>query len=111
MSVRNAAFASLVPRSSTRVGPFQFLRILSGGSYGTAYAACDLPSGNVYCAKVCRKVSILSRSERLRGLTSELLAYKRIATASETSKKWLMELHGVVQDPHNVVFVMVRFPL
>jgi hypothetical protein len=41
------------------------------------------------------------------GIRAEMLAYKRIAEASEQQKKWLMELHGVLQDPERIVFVMV----
>lgn len=107
MTVRTAAFANVIPTSSARVGPFRFLRTLANGTYGTAYVARELPTGNVVCAKVCPKTSAMVTRERLRGLTSELLAYKRISTASATSRKFLMEIHGVVQDPENVLFLMV----
>lgn len=41
-------------------------------------------------------------------MLAELRAYKRIATADESARSWLMEVHGVVQDMTRILFVMVR---
>ena len=109
MTVRTAAFANLIPRSSSQVGPFQYLRMLNKGSFGTAYIAREIPTGHVFCAKVSTKrPSKRERETHLRGLTAELLAYKRIATAEPHTKKWIMDIHGVLQTAKEVVFAMVR---
>ncbi|KAI0340314.1 kinase-like protein [Trametopsis cervina] len=119
------------PRSPRyHAGPFQFLESLNKGSYGSAYAAKDLSTGRVLCVKVCTKGRARARSlsqrrdsscsesesssnesfrrdcEFVKGMRAEMHAYQRIAGASEHDKKWLMELHGVLQDPERVVFVM-----
>ena len=113
--------------SHARVGPFQMLKTLNKGSYGTAYAARDLGSGQTLCAKVCLKKRAAPRLESresvsmstseheeeggddyVRGMRTEMKVYKRIAHASDKERKWLMELHGVLQDMDRVVFVMVR---
>lgn len=106
VAYRTAAFAKTVPRTSARVGPLQFLREINTGSYGTAYVARETSTGHIFCAKVCPKYSATLRDEKLKGLTSELLAYKRISAADDLARKWLMEIHGVVQDPENIVFLM-----
>ncbi|KAI0088378.1 kinase-like domain-containing protein [Irpex rosettiformis] len=113
------------------IGPFQFLESLNDGSYGAAYAAKDLATGRVLCLKVCMKDRARSREHHYEGsdsgrsdsesssnnsfradcdfvygMRAELLAYKRIAAASEQQRTFLMELHAVLQDPERVVFVM-----
>lgn len=104
--MRTAAFANLIPRSSSQVGPFQYLRMLNKGSFGTAYIAREVSTGHVLCTKVSAKRPIKGREEHLRGMTAELLAYKRIASAEPHAKKWIMDIHGVLQTAKEVVFAM-----
>ncbi|GJE93398.1 serine/threonine-protein kinase [Phanerochaete sordida] len=106
MTVRTKAFANLFPRSSSQVGPFQYLRMLNQGSFGTAYIARDVSTGHVVCTKVSVKKPIKGREEHLRGMTAELLAYKRIASAEPHARKWIMDVHGVLQTAKEVVFAM-----
>ncbi|THH27220.1 hypothetical protein EUX98_g6968 [Antrodiella citrinella] len=88
------------------VGPFKFLRALDKGSYGTAFAARDLATNRVVCTKMFSKQRMVQNREFLRGLMLEFVTYKQIASADEESRKWLMELHGVVQDGQRVLLVM-----
>ncbi|THG94404.1 hypothetical protein EW026_g7063 [Hermanssonia centrifuga] len=79
---------------------------LNKGSYGTAYAARDVSTSQVLCAKVCLKKRVREGKDFIRGMVTELRAYKRIAASEEGLRTWLMELHGVVQDPERVIFMM-----
>ncbi len=103
----NLPFSRRPPLRPACVGPFQFLRTLNKGSYGTAYAARDVSTSQVLCAKVCLKKRVREGKDFIRGMVTELRAYKRIAASEEGLRTWLMELHGVVQDPERVIFMMV----
>lgn len=78
-------------------------------------------SGRLLCAKLCekdraREDDVPNEAEGnndrgpndfVRGMLAEMHAYQRIAASNDSEKLWLMELHGVVQDESQVLFVMV----
>ncbi|CAL1709858.1 unnamed protein product [Somion occarium] len=92
--------------TTPKVGPFAILHELDHGSYASAFAARDLATSRVICTKVFSKKRTSERQERYVGLLTELIAYQHISSVEENARKWLMELHGVVQDTRNVIYVM-----
>ena len=88
-----------------RLGPFEFLRQLHSGSFGSAVSARDLSNGRRVCLKVVDKSCVGPESRELRALQTELQAYQVIAD-SEPSK-FVMDCHGVFQDERSVYFAMV----
>ena len=92
----------------SRIKPLEFMHSLCRGSYGAAYAARDPVTTQVICAKVFKKDTLSSKRDRYFGALIEFVAYQQISRADDNSKKWLMELHGAIQDEGRVIFAMVR---
>lgn len=90
-----------------KVGPIKFLRALAKGAYGTAFASRDFATKKVICTKVFSKRRMVKNRESLAGLMVEFVTYKQIASASEEARKWLMTMHGALQDGQRVIFAMV----
>lgn len=91
--------------ATQRLGPFEFLRQLHSGSFGSAVSARDLSNGRRVCLKVVDKSRVGPESRELRALQTELQAYQVIAD-SEPSR-FVMDCHGVFQDERSVYFAMV----
>lgn len=92
----------------SKAGPFTKLRELQFGSYACTYAVRDMATSRVVCVKKFLKRPTSSSRQFYVGLLTELIAYQHISSADENSRKFLMELHGVVQDTESVMYVMVR---
>jgi len=92
--------------SPQRLGPFEFLRQLHSGAFGSAVSARDLSSGRRVCLKVVDKRRVGTGSKELRALQTELRAYQVIADSKPS--KFVMDCHGVFQDERSVYFAMVR---
>ena len=99
--------ARLSPTKPTaqRLGPFEFLRQLHSGAFGSAMSARDLSSGRRVCLKVVDKRRVRPGSKELRALETELHAYKVIADSKPSV--FVMDCHGVFQDEGSVYFAMV----
>ena len=99
--------ARLSPTKPTipRLGPFEFLRQLHSGAFGSAVSARDLSNGRRVCLKMVDKRRVEPESKELRALQAELQAYQIIAD-SEPSR-FVMDCHGVFQDEASVYFAMV----
>lgn len=99
--------ARLSPAKPTteKLGPFEFLRQLHSGAFGSAVSARDLSNGRRVCLKVVDKRCVGPGSKELRALQTELQAYQVIAD-SEPSR-FVMDCHGAFQDERSVYFVMV----
>ena len=91
--------------ATRRLGPFEFLRQLHSGTFGSAISARDLSNGRRVCLKVVDKSRVGPESRELRALQTELQAYQVIAD-SEPSR-FIMDCHGVFQDEQSVYFAMV----
>lgn len=89
-----------------KLGPFEFLRQLHSGSFGSAVSARDLSSGRRVCLKVVDKRRVGPGSKELRALQTELRAYQTIADSNPS--RFVMDCHGVFQDERSVYFAMVR---
>lgn len=94
--------------SNAGIGPFTELRSLQSGSYGRTYAVRDGATSRVVCAKRFIKKTTSGSRQFYVGLLTELIAYQHISAADANARKFLMELHGVVQDTESVMYVMVR---
>ena len=78
---------------------------IQSGGFATAWAARDLSTSRMLCFKVTSKKIVTEyRASRL-ALGRELEAYQRLAACIETP--YVMQLHGVFQDPSKVYFAMV----
>ncbi|KAI0826001.1 kinase-like domain-containing protein [Irpex lacteus] len=66
----------------------------------------DSVGGRSYSSESSEEGSYRGDCDFVYGMRAEMLAYKRVAAASEQQRTFLMELHGVLQDPERVVFVM-----
>ena len=88
-----------------KLGPFEFLRQLHSGSFGSAVSARDLSSGRKVCLKIIDKSRVEPESKEMRALQSELQAYQVIADSGPC--KFVMDCHGVFQDEGSVYFAMV----
>ncbi|KAL4251003.1 hypothetical protein ABKN59_006597 [Abortiporus biennis] len=95
---------------SGKYGPFKYVNCRSKGSYGIACALKDMSTGKVFCAKTYTKSKMFNskgkRTERFNAALSELASYRHISLAEENERKWLMELHGIMQDDTYVMFFM-----
>jgi hypothetical protein len=81
------------------------LECIQSGGFATAWAARDLSTSRLLCFKVTSKKIVSEyRASRL-ALGRELEAYQRLAACIETP--YVMQLHGVFQDPSKVYFAMV----
>jgi hypothetical protein len=81
------------------------LECIQSGGFATAWVARDLSTSRLLCFKVTSKKIVSEyRASRL-ALGRELEAYQRLAACIETP--YVMQLHGVFQDPSNVYFGMV----
>ena len=103
--------ARLSPTKPTtqKLGPFEFLRQLHSGAYGSAVSARDLSSGRRVCLKVVDKRRVEPGSRELRALQTELWAYQVIANSRPS--RFVMDCHGVFQDEGSVYFAMVSEPV
>ena len=99
--------ARISPTKSTipRLGPFEFLRQLHSGAFGSAVSARDLSSGRRVCLKTVDKRRVGPGSKELRALQTELEAYQIIADSKPS--RFVMDCHGVFQDEGSVYFAMV----
>ena len=99
--------ARLSPAKPTtqKLGPFEFLRQLHSGAFGSAVSARDLSSGRRVCLKVVDKTRVGHGSKELRALQTELEAYQVIADSKPS--RFVMDCHGVFQDERSVYFAMV----
>ena len=99
--------ARLSPAKPTtqKLGPFEFLRQLHSGTYGSAVSARDLSSGRRVCLKVVNKLRVGPGSKELKALQTELQAYQVIANSRPS--RFVMDCHGVFQDDGSVYFAMV----
>ncbi|KAK7678061.1 hypothetical protein QCA50_019002 [Cerrena zonata] len=108
------ATSDLFPPSKTlelsttepKVGPFAELRKLQSGAYGCAYSVRDFATSRVVCVKRFVKEHTSSSRQFYVGLLTELIAYQHISSTDENARKFLMELHGAVQDTDSVMYVM-----
>ncbi|CDO74826.1 hypothetical protein BN946_scf184353.g7 [Trametes cinnabarina] len=100
------ASSAIGASSSGRVGPFRFVRTLNNGAFGVAYVAHDTGTGRVLCARVVEKKKMLADASILRGLLVEALCHKAIASSCAQDRTHLTQLHGVLQDEKQVLFVM-----
>ena len=100
-----SARLSPVKPTAERLGPFEFLRQLHSGAFGSAVSARDLSSGRRVCLKVVDKRRVILGSKELRALQTELQAYQIIADSRPS--RFVMDCHGVFQDERSVYFVMV----
>jgi len=91
--------------ATQRIGPFEFLRQLHSGAFGSAMSARDLSSAKRVCLKVVDKRRVLPGSKELRALQTELQAYQVIADSKPS--RFVMDCHGVFQDEGSVYFAMV----
>ena len=103
--------ARLSPAKPTtqKLGPFEFLRQLHSGTFGSAVSARDLSSGRRVCLKVIDKQRVVPGSKELEALQTELQAYQVIADSNPSS--FVMNCHGVFQDEGSVYFAMVSEPV
>ena len=99
--------ARLSPTKLTaqKLGPFEFLRQLHSGTFGSAVSARDLSSGRRVCLKVVNKRRIVPGSRESKALQTELQAYQVIANSAPS--RFVMDCHGVFQDEGSVYFAMV----
>lgn len=99
--------ARLSPAKPTtqRLGPFEFLRQLHSGAFGSAVSARDLSNGRRVCLKVVDKRRVGPGSRELMVLQTELHAYQIIADSKPS--RFVMDCHGVFQDEVSVYFAMV----
>jgi hypothetical protein len=97
--------SSYIPSLELTPGPFHMLECIQSGGFATAWAARDLSTSRLLCFKVTSKKIVSEyRASRL-ALGRELEAYQRLAACIETP--YVMQLHGVFQDPSKVYFAMV----
>ena len=91
--------------STQKLGPFEFLRQLHSGSFGSAVSARDLSSGRNICLKIVDKQRVALRSKELKALHTELRGYQVIADSAPC--RFILDCHGVFQDEQFVYFAMV----
>ena len=97
--------SSYIPSLESTPGPFHMLECIQSGGFATAWAARDLSTSRILCFKVTSKKIVSEyRASRL-ALGREIEAYQRLAACIETP--YVMQLHGVFQDPSKVYFAMV----
>ena len=99
--------ARLSPAKPTtqRIGPFEFLRQLHSGAFGSAVSARDLSNGRRVCLKLVDKRRVGPGSKALKALQTELQAYQVIADSQPS--RFVLDCHGVFQDEGFVYFAMV----
>ena len=102
----SARLSPAKPTTIQGLGPFEFLRQLHSGAFGSAVSARDLASGRRVCLKVVDKRRVVPGSKELRALQTELQAYRAIADSKPS--RFVMDCHGVFQDERSVYFAMVR---
>ncbi|KAH9947829.1 kinase-like domain-containing protein [Amylocystis lapponica] len=115
-AITNVPQVTLAPAPARRVrartsdappiGPFQFLRVLPGGSFGATHITRDHGSGRVLCTRVFSKKSMATDNLLSDGLLTELLCYRRIAARPAHDRAFLMEMHAALQDDARIVFAM-----
>lgn len=90
--------------TTPKLGPFEFLRQLHSGTFGSAVFARDLSSGRGLCLKIVDKRRVVPGSKELKALQTELQAYQVIADSAPC--RFVMDCHGVFQDGGSVYFAM-----
>lgn len=98
-------FPMVLSPDSTPAGPFQVVRSLHSGAYGSAVAAKDLTTDRRVCLKVIEKSHVAGKGKELNAMRTELTAYKVISTAEPNAH--VMDCRGVFQDDSRVFFEMV----
>jgi hypothetical protein len=93
------------PPVKPRAGPFQVVRQLRSGTYGTAVVAKDAFTKGRIFLKVIDKSRVQNEDRALQALRTELEAYKLIANCQQTS--FVMDCYGVFQDESMIFFAMV----
>jgi hypothetical protein len=81
------------------------IECIQSGGFATAWAARDLSTSRILCFKVTTKKTVSEYRASHLALGRELEAYQRLAACIETP--YVMQLHGVFQDPSKVYFAMV----